>query len=168
MSISSLPRQRLARTVAARWHADPADLSVEQLTQSVTSPLARCTGSTANPDDWFPVATKPACARSEAARALALCAVCPVRTECLELSMRVWHTGGQHGIWGGFVAAERAAARGRWLAGVSVAALLTTATEEQELCEHHRQERRLVDDNGQDFAGTPGPARRGPARSARR
>lgn len=136
MSISTLPRQQLARTVAARWHTDPADLSVEQLTQSVMSPLARCTGSTMNPDDWFPVATKSACARSEAAGALALCAACPVRPECLELSMRAWHTGGQHGVWGGFVPADRAAARGRWLAGVPVAVLLKTAPDE--LCDHHR------------------------------
>lgn len=82
-------RQRLgqlrlahAGTVAAQWHADPADLSIQQLTQSVTSSLARCTGGRVNPDDWFPIAAKPACAMSEAARALALCAVCPVRTEC--------------------------------------------------------------------------------------
>jgi hypothetical protein len=136
MSISPLPRERLSRTVAAQWQADPADLSVEQLTESVMSPLARCTDSTVNPDEWFPVATKSACARSEAARALALCSVCPVRAECLELSMRAWHTGGQHGIWGGFVATDRAAARRRWLAGVPVAVLMDTEPEER--CEHNR------------------------------
>jgi hypothetical protein len=130
MSISPLPRERPARNVAARWHADPADLSVEQLSQNVMSLLARCTDGTVNPDEWFPVATKSACARSEAARALELCSVCPVRAECLELSMRTWHAGGQHGIWGGFVATDRAAARGPWLAGVPVAVLLATTPEE--------------------------------------
>lgn len=134
MSISPLLRERLARTVAGRWHVDPADLSVEQLSQSVMSPLARCTDGTVNPDDWFPVATKSACARSEAARALELCSVCPVRAECLELSMRAWQAGGQHGIWGGFVATDRAVARSRWLAGVPVAVLLATTPEE--LCGH--------------------------------
>jgi hypothetical protein len=65
-------------------------------------------------------------ARTEAARALAVCAVCPVRAECLELSMRVWDAGGQHGIWGGLVEADRASARAGWLAGTPVTALLKT------------------------------------------
>ena len=45
-------------------------------------------------------------ARAEAARALAVCAVCPVRAECLELSLRHWASVGQHGIWGGLVKAQ--------------------------------------------------------------
>jgi hypothetical protein len=35
-----------------------------------------------------------------------------VRTECLAFSLRDWDIG-QHGVWGGLVAAERAALRRR-------------------------------------------------------
>jgi hypothetical protein len=51
---------------------------------------------------------------------------CSMRPECLELSMRIWDTGGEHGIWGGFVEADRRVARTRWLAGVPVTALVRT------------------------------------------
>jgi hypothetical protein len=54
-------------------------------------------------------------ARREAAGAIAICTACPVRGACLELSPRHW-TIGQHGVWGGLVAADRAALRRRWLA----------------------------------------------------
>ena len=108
---------------AALRCAGIADLSVSQLTVIVTSPLARCSGSV-NPDDWFPVAVRPERARTEAAGALALCAACPVRAQCLELSMRVWHAGGKYGVWGGLIAADRAEAHRRWQAGVPVSALL--------------------------------------------
>ena len=37
-------------------------------------------------------------ARREAAGAIAVCAECPVRTECLGLSLRHWQVG-QHGVW---------------------------------------------------------------------
>jgi hypothetical protein len=97
---------------------------------SVTSSLARCAHSVVDPDEWFPVASKPALARAEAGRALALCRVCPVRAECLELSMRAWHTGGRHGIWGGFIAADRAAARAEWMAGVPATALVKADPED--------------------------------------
>lgn len=112
------------------WRADAAGLTVGQLTATVVSPLARCSDGTVDPDDWFPVATRPARARSEAARALALCRVCPVRAACLELSMRLWDDGGRHGVWGGFVAADRAAAHGRWLAGVPVTVLMETVPQD--------------------------------------
>lgn len=119
------PRQRTARADLTARRADPADLSADHLTASMT--LAECAGGVLEPDDWFPVATNPARARVEAAQALALCKVCPVRAQCLELSMRLWDAGGQHGIWGGLVEADRAAARARWLAGAPVTALLSRA-----------------------------------------
>jgi hypothetical protein len=103
---------------------EAADLSVSQLTAIVTSPSARCWG-TSNPDDWFPVAARRDRARIEGARALQVCAACPVRAQCLELSMRVWHAGGRHGIWGGLIAADRAEAHRRWLAGATVGVLLS-------------------------------------------
>ncbi len=104
--------------------AKPASMTDRELTARVVSPLAKCTGSAVDPDEWFPVAAAPEAARIEASRALALCAACPVRGECLELSMRRWNTIGRHGILGGFVEAERGALRGRWLAGTPVATLL--------------------------------------------
>jgi hypothetical protein len=76
---------------------------------------ARCADGTLDPDEWFPVSTDAKAARREAADAIAICMTCPVRGACLELSLRRW-TIGQHGVWGGLVAADRAALRRRWLA----------------------------------------------------
>ena len=76
---------------------------------------ARCADGTLDPDEWFPVSTEAEAARREAASAIAICMACPVRGACLELSLRRW-TIGQHGVWGGLVAADRAALRRRWLA----------------------------------------------------
>jgi hypothetical protein len=59
---------------------------------------------------------RPAQARHETAAAIAVCTGCPVRAQCLELSLRHWDIG-QHGIWGGLVAADRAPLRRRWAAG---------------------------------------------------
>jgi hypothetical protein len=106
----------------------PADLTDRQLLVRVTSPLARCTSGGADADDWFPVATRWSRARAEAARALALCAKCPVRSDCLELSMRQWDGAGRYGVWGGLLEAERAAIRKEWLSGVSASRLLETPT----------------------------------------
>ena len=69
---------------------------------------ARCTGSSLDPDQWFPVSAEIGKARQEAAAAITVCTACPVRAECLALSLRHWEIG-QHGVWGGLVAAERAA-----------------------------------------------------------
>jgi Transcription factor WhiB len=117
------PRRRSAWAGLTARSADPADLSADRLAASMV--LAECVDSVLEPDDWFPVATNPARARAEAACALALCAVCPVRAQCLELSMRLWDAGGQYGIWGGLVEADRAAARAAWLAGVPATDLLS-------------------------------------------
>jgi hypothetical protein len=117
-------RDRGAGPEGATRCTEAADLSVSQLTAVVTSPRARCWG-TSNPDDWFPVAARQDRARTEAAHALQLCTACPVRAQCLELSMRVWHAGGKHGIWGGLMAADRTKAHRRWLTGVTVTALLS-------------------------------------------
>ena len=103
----------------------PAALTDEELQNFVASPLAGCAGTTLDPDEWYPIAAKAARARAEAARALAVCAACPVRDECLELSLRTWSGAGQHGIWGGLVEADRHALRREWLGGAPVAALLS-------------------------------------------
>lgn len=67
---------------------------------------AACSSSGLGPDEWYPISAPPAAARLEAAAAIAVCATCPVRAACLELSLRHWGVG-QHGIWGGTVPAER-------------------------------------------------------------
>jgi WhiB family transcriptional regulator, redox-sensing transcriptional regulator len=63
---------------------------------------AACSNSRLDPDDWYPVTA----ARRQAAAAIAVCAACPVRSECLELALRNWAIG-QFGVWGGTVPAER-------------------------------------------------------------
>jgi hypothetical protein len=69
---------------------------------------ARCAGSSLDPDQWFPVSVEIDKARQEAAAAITVCTACLVRAECLALSLQHWEIG-QHGVWGGLVAAERAA-----------------------------------------------------------
>jgi hypothetical protein len=73
---------------------------------------ARCAGSGLDPDQWYPVSIETAQARHEAAAAIAVCTSCPVRAQCLELSLRHWDIG-QHGVWGGLIATDRAPLRRR-------------------------------------------------------
>jgi len=73
---------------------------------------ARCAESDLDPDEWFPVSAVADMARREAAAAIAVCTQCPVRVQCLALSLRHWETG-RHGVWGGLVAADRARLRRR-------------------------------------------------------
>ena len=68
---------------------------------------ARCADGSHDPEQWFPVSVQIEKARQEAAAAIAVCTSCPVRAQCLALSLRHWDVG-QHGVWGGLVAAERA------------------------------------------------------------
>jgi hypothetical protein len=89
-------------------------LTDQALAAEVTS-KAQCADGTLDPDEWFPVSADAKAARREAAGAIAVCTARPVRGACLELSLRHW-TIGQHGVWGGLVAADRAALRRRWLA----------------------------------------------------
>jgi len=67
---------------------------------------ARCTGSSLDPDQWFPVSVDIGKARQEAAAAITVCTACLVRAECLAVALRHPEIG-QHGVWGGLVAAER-------------------------------------------------------------
>ena len=154
--------------------AKPGGLTDRELTARVVSPLAKCTGAAVDPDEWFPVAAAAEAARMEAARALALCAVCPVRAECLELSMRRWNTIGRHGILGGFVEAERGALRARWLAGTPVTTLLRArALDLSEPDRYGKRGRPKKNDqpDGAHAADGPdkarGPRKRGPRQPAR-
>jgi hypothetical protein len=81
---------------------------------------ARCADGGLDPDQWFPLSAEPGRARQEAAAAIAICTACPVRGHCLTLSLRHWDVG-QHGVWGGLVAAERARLRRRVPAGRTAA-----------------------------------------------
>jgi WhiB family redox-sensing transcriptional regulator len=81
--------------------------SVDQRLTDLIARHARCADSGLDPDEWFPVSPDPAKARLQAAAAIAVCAGCPVRGQCLELSLRHWNIG-QHGIWGGLLATDRA------------------------------------------------------------
>jgi WhiB family redox-sensing transcriptional regulator len=103
---------------------NPARLSDQELTVRLMSPLARCSSGAVDPDEWYPAAIKTEHARAESARALALCARCPVQAECLEFSMRHWRVVGQHGVWGGLVETERAALRPAWQSGTPIAELM--------------------------------------------
>ena len=76
---------------------------------------ARCADVSLDADEWFPVSAHRESARREAAAAIAICDACPVRAQCLTLSLRHWSIG-QHGVWGGLVPAERSALRRRRMA----------------------------------------------------
>jgi WhiB family transcriptional regulator, redox-sensing transcriptional regulator len=107
-----------------RVRREPGDLTNRELASRVYR-LARCSGSRVDPDSWFPMARDVAKARVEAARAIAVCARCPVRPDCLELSLRHASGIGAHGVWGGLVEEERRSVRRRWLVGASVIEFLT-------------------------------------------
>jgi hypothetical protein len=80
----------------------------------------RCVSSRIDPDQWLPVANDVVMAREEAGNAIAVCVACPVRTECLEYSLRHGSDFGAYGVWGGTVECEhRCCAAGGWAALVS-------------------------------------------------
>jgi hypothetical protein len=89
----------------------PAKITDQALWTQVAT-YARCADGGLDPDEWFPVSVEAGMARQQAAAAIAVCAACPVRGECLSLSLRHWGVG-QHGVWGGLVAADRAQLRAR-------------------------------------------------------
>jgi WhiB family transcriptional regulator, redox-sensing transcriptional regulator len=76
---------------------------------------ALCRYVSLDPGQWFPASTEPERARHEAAAAIAICHGCPVRVQCLSVSLRYWDIG-KYGVWGGLVPAERATLRNRILA----------------------------------------------------
>jgi WhiB family transcriptional regulator, redox-sensing transcriptional regulator len=123
----------------------PALLTNNQLMVQVTSRQARCAGADVDADEWFPVATRWGKARAEAAQALALCAACPVRAECLELSLRQWSGAGRYGVWGGLLEGERATARKQWLAGITVTQLLAASHEDYSSGGHEEAARESAD-----------------------
>jgi len=73
---------------------------------------ARCADASLDADQWFPVSVEADRARQKAAAAIAICSTCMVHAQWLALPLRDSDIG-QHGVWGGVVAAERAALRRR-------------------------------------------------------
>jgi hypothetical protein len=96
-------------TVRPRYPPVPVPFTDQALWAQVIR-QARCADSSLDPDQWFPVSMEADKARQEAAAAITVCTTCLVRAQCLALSLRHWDIG-QHGVWGGLVAAERAALR---------------------------------------------------------
>jgi transcription factor WhiB len=97
-----------------QWRHFPARTcgpSDQELQTRVTSADACCVRAAISPGEWFPLTADVVKARRHAGRALALCAACLVRAECLELSLRLWEDTGRHGIWGGTLEGERTALR---------------------------------------------------------
>jgi hypothetical protein len=90
----------------------PVQRMIDDALWALVARQARCADSGLDPDQWYPVSIEPARARQEAAAAIAVCTSCPVRAQCLELSLRHWDTG-RHGVWGGLVATDRVHLR-RW------------------------------------------------------
>ena len=60
---------------------------------------ALCRYVSLDPGQWFPASADAESARHEAAAAIAICHGCPVRAQCLAMSLRHWDIG-QHGVWG--------------------------------------------------------------------
>jgi hypothetical protein len=134
---------QLGRTVAANdatngplTAVSPAD-HLEPMTGRLTQPAlwalvirhAQCSNGGLDPDQWFPVSADPGRARQEAAAAIAICTTCPVRGHCLTLSLQHWDIG-QHGIWGGLVAADRARLRRRMPISQTAGHRITLAQDE--------------------------------------
>jgi hypothetical protein len=92
---------------------------------------ARCATSCLDPDEWFPLTADVRLAREQAARAIAICAGCAVRADCLELSLRHWFGLGAYGVWGGLVAGERRELRRRRRAADSYGPEVSEKLEDQ-------------------------------------
>ena len=102
----------LSAVISPGWISSPVAGSADQALWDEVAAYARCADGGLDPDEWFPVSTNADVARQQAAGAIAICATCPVRGQCLALSLRHWGIG-QHGVWGGLIAADRARLRAR-------------------------------------------------------
>ena len=116
------PGQPVTSTAGPLTAVNPADHIAPMPGRSTDPALwaliirhAQCSDGRLDPDQWFPVSADPGRARQEAAAAIAVCTTCPVRGHCLTLSLQHWDIG-QHGVWGGLIAADRARLRRRMAA----------------------------------------------------
>ena len=106
----------------------PRSLTDAELARLLFSDRASCADSGLDTAAWFPPSRDADTARVQAAPAIALCNTCPLRSECLEFSMRYWYRGGEEGVWAGLVGSERLTLRLRWLSGESPGELLADRT----------------------------------------
>ena len=106
----------------------PRSLTDAELARLLYSGRVSCANSGLDTAMWFPASGNVDTARAQAASAIALCNTCPLRSECLEFSMRYWYRGGNEGVWAGLVGSERLALRLRWLTGESPGELLADRT----------------------------------------
>lgn len=106
----------------------PRSLADAELARLLYSGQAKCVNSGLDSAAWFPASDNADTARAQAAPAIALCNMCPLRSECLEFSMRYWYRGGRDGVWAGLVSPERLTLRLRWLSGESPGELLADRT----------------------------------------
>lgn len=106
----------------------PRSLTDAELARLLFSDRASCADSGLDTAAWFPPSGNADTARVQAAPAIALCNTCPLRSECLEFSMRYWYRGGEEGVWAGLVGSERLRLRLRWLSGESPGELLAGRT----------------------------------------
>jgi hypothetical protein len=106
----------------------PRSLTDAELARLLFSEQASCADSGLDAAAWFPPSGNVDTARAQAAPAIALCDMCPLRGECLEFSMRYWYRGGEEGVWAGLVGSERLTLRLRWLSGESPGELLAGRT----------------------------------------
>ena len=74
--------------------------------------LAACRASGADPELFFPVSETGMVAHRQVAQAKAVCARCPVASQCLDWAVR---NGEPEGIWGGTTPSERRRLRRRRL-----------------------------------------------------
>lgn len=110
---------------AARTARSLTDAGLARL---LFSDRASCADSGLDTAAWFPPSGNADTARVQAAPAIALCNTCPLRSECLEFSMRYWYRGGEEGVWAGLVGSDRLTLRLRWLSGESPGELLADRT----------------------------------------
>src|ERR1700722_2387045 len=103
-------------------------LTDAELARLLFSDRASCADSGLDTAAWFPPSGNADTARVQAAPAIALCNTCPLRSECLEFSMRYWYRGGEEGVWAGLVGSDRLTLRLRWLSGESPGELLADRT----------------------------------------
>jgi Transcription factor WhiB len=130
------PRQPVTSTDGPLPAVNPADhmapmpgRSTEPALRALVNRHAQCSDGRLDPDQWFPVSADPGQARQEAAAAIAVCLTCPVRGHCLTLSLQHQDIG-QHGIWGGLIAADRARLRRRMAADQTAGRGITAAQDD--------------------------------------
>jgi len=115
-------------SAASGLRARPGELTNEELRNYVASPLAACSTASLDPDEWFSHRRRngPG-ARRSVSRAGRMRDMPHTGRMPGNVASAVEQRG-QHGIWGGLVAAERQVLRREWRSGIPVAKLLSRQT----------------------------------------